>query len=197
MPSSAVPLAKEIWRRSVLGRRPPLNASVHQAGQAHTSPRPELLAIVIAIEQSRWPIHIFSDNLGYVTAVQRLLSGEYTSIMKDNRDPWRRVQRRILPTQKHINITWVKGHAGEADIAKGNSTIAHQNGNNNADTLADEGARSIALPEPLFQAHQLRRRIVISIQAMFLACYTRRQKTREQAALETLLERHLEGEVPQ
>ena len=60
-----------------------------------------------------------------------------------------------------------------------------------------KGARSIALPEPLFQAHQLRRRIVISIQAMFLACYTRRQKTREQAALETLLERQLEGEAPQ
>ena len=32
---------------------------------------------------------------------------------------------------------------------------------------------------------------------MFLACYTRRQKTREQAALETLLERQLEGEVSQ
>jgi hypothetical protein len=37
----------------------PLNASTNQAGQAHTSPRAELLAIVIAIEQSRWPIHIF------------------------------------------------------------------------------------------------------------------------------------------
>ena len=29
----------------------PLNASVHQAGQAHTSPRAKLLAIIIAIEQ--------------------------------------------------------------------------------------------------------------------------------------------------
>ena len=32
---------------------------------------------------------------------------------------------------------------------------------------------------------------------MFLACYTRRQNTREQTALETLLERQLEGEAPQ
>ena len=77
----------------------PLNTSVHQAGQAHTSPRAELLAIVIAIEQSRWPIHIFSDNLGYVTAVQRLLAGEFTPTMKDDRYLWRRIQRRLLPTQ--------------------------------------------------------------------------------------------------
>ena len=41
------------------GDQHPLNASLHQAGQAHTSPRAELLAIVIAVEQSRWPIHIF------------------------------------------------------------------------------------------------------------------------------------------
>ena len=49
----------------------PLNVSVSQSGQAHTSPRAELLAIVIAIEQGRWPIHTFSDNLGFVTAVKK------------------------------------------------------------------------------------------------------------------------------
>ena len=98
---------------------------------------------------------------------------------------------------ENIKITWVKGHAGQVDIDKGNSTIAHQNGNNNADTLANKGAQSIALPEPLFEAHLLRRRIVISLQAMFLACYTRRQKARELAAIETVLERQLEGEAPQ
>ncbi len=32
---------------------------------------------------------------------------------------------------------------------------------------------------------------------MFLACYTRRQKAREVAAIETVLERQLEGEAPQ
>ena len=114
--------------------------------------------------------------------------------MNDNRDFWRRVQKRLLPTQKHIEITWVKGHAGEIDIQKGNSTIAHQNDNNNA--VASEGSRSIALQEPLLQAHHLRRRIVVSIQAMFLACYTRRQTRREQRALETILERQLEGDAP-
>ena len=180
---SSTPGSGDLVQEFCGGDSHPLNTSVHQAGQAHTSPRAELLAIVIAIEQSRWPIHIFSDNLGYVTAVQRLLSGEFTPTMKDNRDLWRRIQRRLLPTQKHIKITWVKGHAGEIDIAKGNFTIAHQNGNNNADTLASEGARKIALPELLFQAHQLRRRIVISIQAMSLACYTRRQQARESKQL--------------
>ncbi len=102
----------------------------------------------------------------------------------------------ISADAENINITWAKGHAGEIDILKCNSTIAHQNGNNNADTLANEGARSRALLEPLLQAHHLRRRIVISIQAMFLACYTRRQTRREQLALEAILERQLEGEAP-
>ena len=97
---------------------------------------------------------------------------------------------------ENIKITWVKGHAGEIDLQQVNSTIAQQNGKNKADTLANEGARSIALPEPLLQAHHLRRRIVVSIQAMFLACYTRRQTRREQLALEAILERQLEGEAP-
>ncbi len=56
-----------------------LNAQVSQGGQAHTSPGAELLAIAIAIEQARWPIHIFSDNQGYVAATQRLLNGEPTA----------------------------------------------------------------------------------------------------------------------
>ena len=176
MPPSTAPWLRRSGAGVFWGDSHPLIASVHQAGQAHSSPRAELLAIVIAIEQSRWPIHSYSDKLGFETAVQRLLAGEFTPTLKDNRDLWRRIQRRLLPTQKHIIITLVKGHAGETDIAKGNSTIAHPNGNNHADTLANEGARVIAIPEPLFQAHQLRRRIVISIQAMFLACYTRRQK---------------------
>ncbi len=34
--------------------------------------------------------------------------------------------------------------------------------------------------------------MVIAIQAMFLACYTRRQNRRQEFALETLLERELE-----
>ncbi len=85
----------------------PFNASIHQAGQAHTRPRAELLAIVVAIELSRWPIHIFSDNLGYVTAVQRLLAGEFTPTMKDNRDLLRRIQRRLRPSQKNIKLFFV------------------------------------------------------------------------------------------
>ena len=49
-----------------------LNTAVNQSGQAHTNPRAELLAMVIAIEQARWPIHIYSDNLGYVIATLKL-----------------------------------------------------------------------------------------------------------------------------
>ena len=58
------------------GQDHPLNIQLAQGGQSHTSPRAELLAIVIAIEQARWPIHIFSDNQGYVIATQKFLKGE-------------------------------------------------------------------------------------------------------------------------
>ena len=124
-----------------MGDDHPLNVSVSQAGQAHTSPRAELLAIVIAIEQRRWPIHICSDNLGFVTAAKRLLAGDPTPTMKDNRDLWRRIKFRLNAKQKHIKITWVKGHAEDKDIQQGKSTLAHQNGNDSADVLANTGSR--------------------------------------------------------
>ncbi len=77
---------------------------------------------------------------------------------------------------------------------KGNSSVAHQNGNNEADTLANAGYRMIALPELLFQGHLLKRKSVVDIQTKFLACYTRRQAKRKELALETTVERELEGQ---
>jgi hypothetical protein len=44
----------------------------------------------------------------------------------------------------------------------------------------------------LLKGHELKRHIVIAIQAMFLACYTRRQNKRQELYLETLIERELE-----
>ena len=52
----------------------------------------------------------------------------------------------------------------------------------------------IALPNLILQGHLLKRHIVISIQAMLLACYTKRQEARQDSALETPIERQLEGE---
>ena len=171
----------------------PLNTANNQSGQAHTSPGAEFVAIVIAIEQARWPIHIYSDNLGFVIATQKLLAGESTNLLKENFDLWARVKRRLNAKQKHIRITWIKGHATEADIKKGNSSIAHQKGNNEADTLENAGSKIIALPDLLFQGHLLKKKIVVAIQAMFLACYNRRQEKRQALALETAVERELEG----
>ena len=91
----------------------PLNTSVILTGQAHTSPRAELLAIVIAIEQTGWPIHIFSDNRGYVIATQRLLNGDTTPSLRDNRDLWIRILKRLHSRQENIRISWIKGHAEE------------------------------------------------------------------------------------
>ena len=59
--------------------------------------------------------------------------------------------------------------------------------------LANGGSRSIALPELLLKGHQLKRHIVIALQAMYLACFTRRQSKRQELALETILARQLEG----
>ena len=67
--------------------------------------------------------------------------------------------------------------------------IAHQKGNNSADTLANIGTRSIALPELCLKAHLLKRHTVVALQAMVLACYTRRQTKRQELALETILEK--------
>ena len=172
----------------------PLNTRVHQGGQAHTSPRAELLAIVIAIEQARWPIHIFSDNQGYVIAVSKLLSGNHTSSIKDNTDLWSRVLHKLHRRQRFIKISWIKGHATQEDIQKGTSSLQHQIGNNAADLLANAGSAMIALPNLILQGHLLKRHIVIAIQAMLLACYTKRQEARQDSALETAIERQLEGE---
>ena len=62
--------------------------------------------------------------------------------------------------------------------------------------LANTGPRYIALPDLLLKGHLLKRHIVIAIQAMFLACYTKRQAKRQELAIETSLERQLEGESP-
>ncbi len=135
------------------GREHPLNTAINQGGQAHTSPRAELLAIVIAIEQSRWPIHIYSDNFGFVVATQKLLSGEPTNALKDNFDVWARIKRRLNANRKHIRITWNKGHSTEADITKGNSSIAHHKGTNAADELANAGYKMLALPDLFLKSH--------------------------------------------
>ena len=76
------------------------------------------------------------------------------------------------------------------DILAGKSTAAHQVGTNEADSSANEGSRMIALPELLFKGHLLKRHIVVALQAMYLACYNRRQTM----ALEAAVERELEGE---
>ena len=127
--------------------------------------------------------------MGYVIATQKLLAGESTNSLKDNFDLWARFKRRLNDKQKHMRITWIKGHATDADIKKGNSSIAHLKGNNEADSLANAGAKIIALPDPLFQGHLLKKKIVIAIQAMFLACYNRRQEKRQALAIETAVER--------
>ena len=82
----------------------PLNTITNQSGQAHTSPRAELLAIVIAIEQARWPIHIFSDNQGFVIAVKKMLSGDQTPSLKNNVDLWANIDKKLHSKQtKHTS----------------------------------------------------------------------------------------------
>ena len=127
LPQPTVSLAEKVRGRSILGSRAPLNTAINQSGQAHTSPRAELLAIAIAIEQSRWPIHTHSDNLGFVVATEKHLAGEHTNSLKGKFVLWARVNRRLNSNQKHVRITWTKGHATEADINKGNSSMAHRN----------------------------------------------------------------------
>ena len=185
-------MVKEIRGRSFLGTRPPPEHPIGARRQAHTSPRAELLAIVIAIKQARWPSHIFSDNQGFVRATQRLLKGEITNALKDNQDLWSRLSRRLHPKQKYIHITWIKGHAEDKHIIEGSSSIAHTYGNDAADSLANAGSKKIELPPLLHRGHELKTQVVIAIQAMFLACYTKRQNKRQELLLETILERELE-----
>ncbi len=68
---------------------------------------------------------------------------------------------------------------------------------NEADTLAHAGSEMIALRDLLLKGHLLKRHICIAIQAMFLACYIRRQERRQDMVLDTTLERELEGEPTQ
>ena len=121
-----------------------------------------------------------------------MLNGELTAALKDNLDLWNRISRRLHASQKNIQITWIKGHAGDKDFLAGTSTPAHKIGNDAADLLANAGSKSIELPALLLKGHELKRHIVIAIQAMFLACYTRRQIRRQELDVETQQERELE-----
>ncbi len=116
--------------------------------------------------------------------------------LKDNRDLRGRILRRLHAKNGNIKITWIKGHAQE-NVNEGNSSIAHKVGSDSADLLANAGSKMIALPDLLLKGHELKRHIVIAIQAMFLACYNRRQERRQELLVETSLERDLEGEPTQ
>ncbi len=57
--------------------------------------------------------------------------------------------------------------------------------------------KKIALPDLLLESHELKRHIAIAIQAMFLACYNRRQERRQECLVETFHKCELEGEPTQ
>ena len=66
-------------------------------------------------------------------------------------------------SRTHIRITWIKGHATDADREEGNSTIAHLKGNNETDTLANAGSKLIALPDLLFSGTPAREKDCYSV----------------------------------
>ena len=90
----------------------------------------------------------------------------------------------------------VKSHAVIKTSRKAIPQLRIRKGNNSADTLANIGSASIALPELCYKAHLLSIHVVVALQVMLLACYTRRQTKRQELALDTIIERQLEGEVP-
>ncbi len=114
--------------------------------------------------------------------------GSQPSSLKDVFDLWARVRRRLNAKQKDILITWIKGHAADIDIQKGTPQLHTNTGAIRQICSRTLAPRWLLYRSSLFQGHQLKKHIVIVLQAMFLACYNRRQTRRQELLLETAVE---------
>ena len=120
-------------------------------GLTGSSTGAELAAAMIAMS-AHGPIHLASDSQAFVKRVLELTKQLRNGVDKPNRwkltsdgDLWEHFYNALKAKGAHsFWVTWVKGHATEEHVAKGITTQAHREGNDQADQSADLGAKFMA-----------------------------------------------------
>ncbi len=122
----------------------------HMPAAAMSSTRAEL-AGGIAAACADGPVHIASDNMGFVKRLNQILDDPAAhphkpwSLLSDG-DLWEQMHSIIVSKGAHaIKASWTKGHITEQQVNEGRCTRAAQVGNDLADTMADVGAEGFGM----------------------------------------------------
>ena len=114
-------------------------------GYSGSSTRTELAAGILAL-LNHGPVHLGSDSAAFVNRAQQLVldvkagrpMSQCWQTTADG-DLWLHLELAIRAKgPDSIQFTWIKGHATDAHIAAGITTLANKVGNDHADQIADE-----------------------------------------------------------
>ena len=105
-----------------------------------TSLRAELWGVLQALRHAHLPIRLFVDNAGVVNGYARG-RGWCCDSSRSACDLWRLIWSKVGDLGgEGVTILKVKGHATDADVEAGRSTVWHKNGNDHADHFAGRGS---------------------------------------------------------
>ena len=133
----------------MLGTR--LGQFQHTLAAAMSSMQAEL-AGGIAAACADGPVHIASDNMGFVKRLNQILSDpaahphKSCGLLSDG-DLWEQLHSIIVSKGSHsIKASWTKGHITEQQVNEGRNARAAKICNDLAGTMADVGAEGFGLP---------------------------------------------------
>ena len=124
-----------------------VNCYSNIGGYSGSSARTELAAGILAI-LAHGPIHVASDNKGFVSKAIKLINRVNDKndqkincgVQKDG-DLWQIMHNAIkAKSTRAFKISWAKGHANEEHVQRGLCTKEDVIGNDLADRNADKGA---------------------------------------------------------
>ena len=120
-------------------------------GYAGSSTRTELAAAVLAIS-AHDPVHFASDSQTmvkrakyYISLIEKGRTPRKPFAVSSDGDLWEHFFKAAqAKSAQSIEISWVKGHATEQHVQKGVTTQDDKTGNDQADEVADMGAKLYA-----------------------------------------------------
>jgi len=140
------------------------------AGPAQTNNRAELSAVLHALQSETRDAHIKTDS-EYVLhgcLKHRFVWAACGWTRVQNVDLWKQVHELLEARGHQVVLSKVKGHAKLVDVASGRVTARDKHGNDAADKLASDAAKSHALPQHIVRAVQHRRHVTVAIQRMMI-----------------------------
>ena len=135
--------------------------------------------MLVACMRGPRPLDIRSDSEWVVDGVADLKS---TGKMRDaHQDLWSMLQNEIQLRSTEVSVSWVKGHAKEADIQRGRTTREDKLGNDGADGLAVAGAASHGVPLDIVNAAKRKRFMAINVHKFMLDVLMQRRAQEHEA----------------